>query len=159
MKCLRMSIKILGRFGIQPNWNVMWTELVFKPVWNLKPVWLHFTSHVNVLLVIAKLNWRKDFILRGFVCDTIRPSKELLLQSSQMKHTNKFWKLFKIKNEEHMWIYFKLCPNCWVWTGKRLLVSYWKDKHFWIQDRVCYALCCSILLTNSIWTYTITTLE
>ena len=28
-------------------------------------------------LVIAKLNRSKDFILRGFVCDIIRPSKEL----------------------------------------------------------------------------------
>ena len=27
--------------------------------------------------VIAKLNERKDFILRDFVCDIIRPSKEL----------------------------------------------------------------------------------
>ena len=34
-----------------------------------------------VILVIAKLDGRKDFILRVFVCDIIRPSKELLLQS------------------------------------------------------------------------------
>ena len=33
------------------------------------------------ILVIAKLNGRKDFILRGFVCDIIRPYKELLVQS------------------------------------------------------------------------------
>ena len=32
-------------------------------------------------VVIAKLNGRKDFILRGFVCDIIRPSKELPVQS------------------------------------------------------------------------------
>ena len=29
------------------------------------------------ILVIAKLNGRKDFVLRGFVCDIIRSSKEL----------------------------------------------------------------------------------
>ena len=29
------------------------------------------------VLVIAKLSGRKDFILRGFVCDVIRPSNEL----------------------------------------------------------------------------------
>ena len=29
------------------------------------------------VLVIAKLGGRKDFILRDFVCDIIRPSKEL----------------------------------------------------------------------------------
>ena len=33
------------------------------------------------ILVIAKLNGRKDFILRGFICDIIRPSKELPVQS------------------------------------------------------------------------------
>ena len=33
------------------------------------------------ILVIEKLNGRKDFILRGFVCDIIRPSKELPVQS------------------------------------------------------------------------------
>ena len=33
------------------------------------------------ILVTAKLNGRKDFILRVFVCDIIRPSKELPVQS------------------------------------------------------------------------------
>ena len=33
------------------------------------------------ILVIAKLNEREDFILRGFVCDIIRPYKELPVQS------------------------------------------------------------------------------
>ena len=33
------------------------------------------------ILVIAKLNQRKDFILRVFVCDIIRPSKKLPVQS------------------------------------------------------------------------------
>ena len=33
------------------------------------------------ILVIAKLNGRKDFILRGFFYDIIRPSKELPVQS------------------------------------------------------------------------------
>ena len=33
------------------------------------------------ILVIAKLNGRKGFILRGFVCDIIRPTKELPVQS------------------------------------------------------------------------------
>ena len=35
----------------------------------------------TLILVIAKLNGRKDFILRGFVCDIIRPSNELPVQS------------------------------------------------------------------------------
>ena len=33
------------------------------------------------ILVIAKLNGRKDFILRAFVFDIIRPNKELPVQS------------------------------------------------------------------------------
>ena len=33
------------------------------------------------ILAIAKLNERKDFILRVFVCDIIHPSKELPVQS------------------------------------------------------------------------------
>ena len=32
------------------------------------------------IVVIAKLNGRKDFILRDFVCHIIRPSKELPVQ-------------------------------------------------------------------------------
>ena len=32
-------------------------------------------------LVIAKLNEKEDFILKGFVCDTIRPYNELPVQS------------------------------------------------------------------------------
>ena len=52
------------------------------------------------VLVFAKLNGRKDFILTGFVWDIIRSSKELLVQSWQLKHKNKMWKLLKIKNED-----------------------------------------------------------
>ena len=33
------------------------------------------------ILVIAKLNEREDFILRGFVCDIMRPYKKLPVQS------------------------------------------------------------------------------
>ena len=40
------------------------------------------------ILVIAKLNRGKDFILGGFVCDIVRPSRELPLQSKQLQHKN-----------------------------------------------------------------------
>ena len=33
------------------------------------------------ILVLAKLNGKKDFILKAFVCDIIRPSKKLPVQS------------------------------------------------------------------------------
>ena len=53
------------------------------------------------MLVIEKLIGRRDFILKGFVCDIINPSKELPVQSKLLKHKNKVWKLFRIKNEDN----------------------------------------------------------
>ena len=50
------------------------------------------------MLVIEKLNGRKDFVLRGFVCDVIHASKELPVQSKLLKQENKVWNLFRIKN-------------------------------------------------------------
>ena len=41
------------------------------------------------MLVIEKLNGRKDFVLRDFVCDIIHPSKDLPVQSKLRKHKNK----------------------------------------------------------------------
>ena len=41
------------------------------------------------ILVTAKLNGRKYFVLRGFVSDIILPSKELSVQSQQLKDKNK----------------------------------------------------------------------
>ena len=53
------------------------------------------------MLVIEKLNGRRDFILKDFVCDFIHPSKGLPVQSKLLKHKNKVWKLFRIKNEDN----------------------------------------------------------
>ena len=41
------------------------------------------------ILIIAKLNRKKDSILRVFICDIIRPSKELPAQIYQLKHKDK----------------------------------------------------------------------
>ena len=41
------------------------------------------------ILVIPKLNGRKDFILRGFICDVFGLSKDLPVQSKYLKHTSK----------------------------------------------------------------------
>ena len=38
----------------------------------------HITTQI---LAIVKSNGRKDFLLRGFVCDIILPRKELSVQS------------------------------------------------------------------------------
>ena len=40
------------------------------------------------MLVIEKLNVRKGFILRGFVCDIIHSIKELPVQSKLLKPKN-----------------------------------------------------------------------
>ena len=42
----------------------------------------------QMLVVIEELNGRKDFNLRGFFCDIIRPSKELPVQIKLLKHKN-----------------------------------------------------------------------
>ena len=41
------------------------------------------------ILVIAKLNGRKDLVLRGYVYDVILLSKQLSVQSLKMKLKNK----------------------------------------------------------------------
>ena len=45
------------------------------------PFFFHPHSIVTQIVVISKLNGRKDFILRDFVWDVIGPSKELPVQS------------------------------------------------------------------------------
>ena len=103
------------------------------------------------ILVTEKVNGRKGFVLRGFVCDIIRPSKKLPVQSYLLKHKNKVWKLLWIKHEDNDVAsvpslltvnIFPTCSNCWLRTGKRLPGSYWKENYFW---KVYHALCCSIL--------------
>ena len=49
----------------------------------MPPIAVQFSTKriATQILVIAKLNGRKHFILRVFVFDTIRPSKELPAQS------------------------------------------------------------------------------
>ena len=52
--------------------------------WNyVPPILVPFSAKRigTQILVNGKLNGRKDFILRGFVYDIIRPSKELPVQS------------------------------------------------------------------------------
>ena len=78
--------------------------------WNHMPPVLVPSSAKRIatqMLVIAKLNGREDFVLRGLVCDIIRPSKKLPVQnylfkvSKLLKHKNKVWKLLRIKHEDN----------------------------------------------------------
>ena len=49
----------------------------------MPPILVSFSARriVTQILVIAKFNGRKDFILRDFVCDIVCFSKELPVQS------------------------------------------------------------------------------
>ena len=78
-------------------------------------------------LVISKLDGRKDLVWD--VAFTIWRSQQTSScpKLVTLKHKNKAWKLFKIKTKT---LERRQCSNCWLWTGKRLLGSYWKDEHF-----------------------------
>ena len=71
--CFVATLKLLGRaiFILGDSRNYMPPILVPSSAKRI----------ATQILVIAKLNGRKDFILRVFVCDIIRPSKELPVQS------------------------------------------------------------------------------
>ena len=65
-------------------WRWMRVTIIIGDSWNYMPPILVPSSAKRIaihILVIAKLNGRKFLILRGFVCDTIRLSKELPVQS------------------------------------------------------------------------------
>ena len=65
--------------------NEIWlVNKILGDSWNyMPPILVPFSvKHIATqILVIAKLNEREDFILRGFVCDVIRLYKELHVQS------------------------------------------------------------------------------
>ena len=110
MKCLHMSIKILAFFEMQPKWNFMWIELAFMRVWNLKPVWVHFASHVNVLRVSpcskscerwSEILSRSKMLkfLRFFTCVSwgIFPVQILLIvQTTAIRHSIFYFSSFSI---------------------------------------------------------------
>ena len=60
----------MARYSLGDSRNYM--TLILIPSSTKRIVWQ--------ILVIAKLNGRKDFILKVFVCEIIRPSKELPVQ-------------------------------------------------------------------------------
>ena len=108
-------------------------QIILGDGWNyMQPILVpSFAKRIATqMLVTEKLNGRKDFVLRGFVCD--------------IKHKNKVWQLLRIKHEDNgvapvssllTGNIFPTCSNCWLWTGiyfrLKLPGSYWKDKHFW----------------------------
>ena len=115
-------------------------QIILGDGWNyMRPILVpSFAKRIATqMLVTEKLNGKKDFVLRAFVCD--------------VKHKNKVWQLLRIKHEDNGVVpvsslltvnIFPTCSNCWLWTGIyfrfELPGSYWKDKHFW---RVYHVLC------------------
>ena len=57
----------------------------------MPPILVPFSAKriATQILVIAKLNGRKDLVLRGYVYDVILLSKQLSVQSLKMKLKNK----------------------------------------------------------------------
>ena len=58
--------------------------IILGDSWNYMPPILFPSSAKRIatqMLATEKLSGRKDFVLRGFVCDIIRPNKKLLVQS------------------------------------------------------------------------------
>ena len=79
------------------------------------------------ILVIGKLNGRKDFIFTGFACDIICPNEQLPDQSYQLKHRNKVWQLFKTNNEaiSNFVLIVEFVPAnvCWVHIERQTLLK------------------------------------
>ena len=116
------------------------------------------------ILVISKLNGEK-IILRGFVCDIIRLGKELLIQSCLLKHKNKVWKLFKIKNEDARTLEICQCRhssffivNCKDISIFVLIVEFEQGNICWVhieksntfEDEIRYIMCYVVVF--SVWT-------
>ena len=114
------------------------------------------------IFVTAKSKGRKDFILRGFVCDVIRPytRNNYLFKVSNWNTRIKCEKCSRLRMktlERCQWrrsrAYFVNCKHisdfliiigfeqakvCWVHI----------EKHFWRQDQVYHGLCCSNLVSK-----------
>ena len=126
MKCLHMSIKILAFFEMQPKWNFMWIELAFMRVWNLKPVWVHFASHVNVLRVSpcskscerwSEILSRSKMLkfLRFFTCVSwgIFPVQILLIvQTTAIRHSIFYFSSFSMFIQSRISKSVVICSFC-----------------------------------------------
>ena len=112
MKYLRISIKTSGRFELQPKRNVMWTELFFTPVW------VHFTSLVNALLLLhewkmsqweAKIEAKNILYFKSKADDCLNQIPGDLLELTKKVKICHLWRLnFELKNS------FYKVQVCWV---------------------------------------------
>ena len=81
-----MQLKCRNETEMQLKWNFMLTELVFRLVWNLKPVWVHFASHVNVLLESFNIPLMRLWFYAAFIQIDFGSS----VQSSHWNYTIKY---------------------------------------------------------------------
>ena len=80
--CNEVTIKKLCFFYLSEEKKVAY--ILLGDSWNYMPPILVSSSAKRIatqMLVTEKLNGRKDFVLSGFVCDIISPSKRLPVQS------------------------------------------------------------------------------
>ena len=114
-------------------------------------------TYYNTNFSNCKIKWEKRFYFKR-LCLWYHLSQQGTTCSKSsirtLKHKNKVWKLFRIKNENNGAVVvsllltvkmFQTCCYCWLWTGKRLPGLYQKDEHVWRQVRIYPALCCRIL--------------
>ena len=97
-KCIHICTYLLGECNVFIGTNPINVKPTLSNIlgdsWNYMPPILFPSSAkrmVTQMLVIEKLNGRRDFILRDFVCDIMHPNKELLVQSKLHKLKNKMW--------------------------------------------------------------------
>ena len=86
------------------------------------------------ILVIAKLNEREGFILRGFVCDIILPYKELPVQRQQLKHNENC----SILRKKTLGKYQSCCSSVYIVKCKYisnclLIVDFEQANVFWVH--------------------------
>ena len=116
-----------------------------------------------------KINWEKRFYFKRLFCDIIHPSKGLSFQSKLLKHKNKVWKLFRIKNDDNdlvpvsLYLTVKIFQTCFIVDFEQAnLFRVHLEKIALLKTRssiMRYFVLYKNLLSNSIGTYTFTTVQ
>ena len=140
---------------LEDNWNYMFP--IFVP---------YSAEHIATqILVIVKLNGRKDFLFRDLVCDIIRPYKKLPVQETTWSTRITFENYARLRTktlERCQWRRSSVCiVNCEHISISLINIEFeqamvsWVNideiKYFWRQDQVYHVLCCSNLSVTKIY--------
>ena len=134
-------------------------------IWNNMPPFLVFSYAKSIAIKFWQLQnkieekiliWKALFVIpsiptRNYLFKVSNWSKRITRENCS--------RLGKKPLEQCQWrrsrvcigLYFKLSANYWLWTGKGLLGSYRKGKHFWRQDQEYHPLTCSNLSVTKIY--------